>query len=688
MLVPSVDCKEIPMQNYFHTKYIFPRKNFSYQVSMIGHMRRHICFSVGFMMPDIKKPILTPKLRFVVEDECSPKSNLHDSWTRDNGYMVDHCDGKNDPYVISCAFRGDYQLYDVRDGLGGCQCDALCKIFQDCCPDFAERDDGDDYMVSGILESLQCISTEYSPEKSGVGFYMIADCPSKSDDDYLSRQCYLTVRPEEHLILHYVPIEIDSNIYRNIFCAKCYRADIERGKFWQIYFPTPATPKGEERCGEVFHGVKEDPTIALDTLIEACGSVGNSGPRLRGYTYGRSRMGKLCATRRSEKDGAGEETSIDATVSRLLNLFPNDSCAQAMITAIQDNAHSTTGLKFFMKVKDGFKVISDSRGICKHCDTRFLSLFSFNTDSIKPYVLSEGWQSARWAMMFAKTVTLNCSVYDDCADEDSPISKNARAIIWQTGSTISVVLLIALLVIMKRKRSFLKSESRRLQSFFIFSKILYFVCFFLSYQLRKVACKVLSALLHATLLISFAYSILLSFNISLMMWKLKNDLASLSVKNKVQKVTWKEIVYHLCAVITCVVIVAAVVVYELVVDDALFGLGKNQHCLTTTEKGQLYLIIIPTITTLVVNALFTGYSVFTLYWLMASNPLIQVGITSRVLTFLGRMISFQGIQWILGLVHYVSGNEIVGIIFDVTASFEGMVIFASLAVAESRSRET
>ena len=171
-----------------------------------------------------------------------------------------------------------------------------------------------------------------------------------------------------------------------------------------------------------------------------------------------------------------------------------------------------------------------------------------------------------------------------------------------------------------------------------------------------------------------------------MMWKLKNDLASLSQDHKKQKMTWKEIAYHAVTVGAGVGIMVGVFVYELVVDDTLFGMGKDEHCLTTTRRGKLYLIIVPTIVTLVVNALFTGYSVFTLYGLMLANPLIRVDIASRLLTFLGRMISFQGIQWILGLIHYVSGNEIVGVLFDITVSFEGLVIFSSLATVELRSK--
>ena len=624
------------------------------------------------------------------------------SWSLERYSQEDICLTEK-VFTKECAFRQVTHRYDVNDWLGGCQCDALCQKFNDCCPDL----DGhvtDDIVESyhhDILEALQCTSTEYSPEQSGVGFYLVSDCPRSSyhHHHYLRRHCLVDLERSLRMALHFIPLEIDSIVYRNVFCARCHGADILRAKFWELLSSAPTSPSQEDACYEHAASSREIPTISVASIQAQCNYYGFGSPPVPPFwegapqlhTRGRGRMGKLCLT----APAPSSMIEFSAAALTLTLRLPNDPCARAMADSLRsERGHQTRNEpRFLMKVEDGFRVISRVEELCRHCDALFLRLVSMDTLSAQFYIsgLDPGYQNAQWSVFLGRLDHLNCSFFKDC-EKDQPdqpdrlISPNARAIIWQTGSTLSVALLVSLLIIMRQNKGCFYAEPRRLQTFLIGSKILYFILFVLSHWLRKVACRVLAVLLHGVLLISFAYTILLSFHIFHMMWKLKNDLASLSQDHKKQKMTWKEIAYHAVTVGAGVGIMVGVFVYELVVDDTLFGMGKDEHCLTTTRRGKLYLIIVPTIVTLVVNALFTGYSVFTLYGLMVANPLIRVDIASRLLTFLGRMISFQGIQWILGLIHYVSGNEIVGLLFDITVSFEGLVIFSSLATVELRSK--
>ena len=162
-----------------------------------------------------------------------------------------------------------------------------------------------------------------------------------------------------------------------------------------------------------------------------------------------------------------------------------------------------------------------------------------------------------------------------------------------------------------------------------------------------------------------------------MMWRLKNQLASLSYANKDDKLTWRELVGTIVAFLVCMLGCGALVAYESISGTAYFGFGINQACVATTEKGSLILVIVPIIVTLVINVINTVYSGFIFYQLMDSNVASKGGTTKRFITFLGRMISFQSLQWSLGLIFFVTQNEVVGFIFQVFLSFEGVIISGS-----------
>ena len=147
-----------------------------------------------------------------------------------------------------------------------------------------------------------------------------------------------------------------------------------------------------------------------------------------------------------------------------------------------------------------------------------------------------------------------------------------------------------------------------------------------------------------------------------------------------------EICCHVGAVVSSVGIIIAVFVYHLVVDDKLFGLGRNGQCIAATKSGILYLIIVPMLAFSILNVLFTGFGGFMYYSLMKSNPLRRDSSARLLLLFLGRMITYQGIQWVLGLLYYVLDNDTIGVLFEIAGSFEGCIIFASLAPGEIDSK--
>ena len=69
--------------------------------------------------------------------------------------------------------------------------------------------------------------------------------------------------------------------------------------------------------------------------------------------------------------------------------------------------------------------------------------------------------------------------------------------------------------------------------------------FIVSYFLKEIACKVMSVLLHTLLFLSFSYSVLFGQKVSLMMWQLKNNFASMSEENKEDKTSIVEVSVHI-----------------------------------------------------------------------------------------------------------------------------------------------
>ena len=98
----------------------------------------------------------------------------------------------------------------------------------------------------------------------------------------------------------------------------------------------------------------------------------------------------------------------------------------------------------------------------------------------------------------------------------------------------------------------------------------------------------------------------------------------------------------------------------------------------TKESGALYLVVIPTITTLLINAVSTAYSGIILYFFTSSDHLISSVVIPRLLTFLFRMLTFQSLQWVFGIAYHFTKNEYVGTTFSILGSFEGLLIFCSL----------
>ena len=599
---------------------------------------------------------------------------------------------------FSCIYRDHSRLYDVTEMFTRCQCDAYCHIFGDCCYDHTRRVENVLPMsresqsqekavpfMSEVANSLSCMNVELSDTypRHGMGFYMVGDCPEHKRDSPLQAHCRLDISAENLTYIHYLPIEIHHIVYRNIYCARCFGADISQGEFWAIVF---TAYKHYSICKQIMVMMSEMPELPLDLIKKYCGWKGFAGPDVPfnnvKQSMGPTRMGKYCLDKvtwlHSEKGHANNDSDL---ASWYLTTFDKlDDCRAAFINPPR---YQSLDSIVFEKTYQGFRVLASLTDICKYCDAMALLSLTYRIGSIERYITppsSVSLTDGRLVAFFQGS--FNCSFFKDCQNaNDEWISADVHVAISQTGSVISIIVLLLLLFLMSRK-SFGKTESKRLQISLIVSKIFFFVSFSLSYLLRNIACKLMAILLHFSLILSFSYSITIGVKIALVMWRLKNDLAAMAKENKSDKISKQEVGYQVFIWSFCIVLVGACLGYENLTEEMLFGYDENRFCLTSDEKGWLFLIIIPTAVTLVVNLATIVYSGCSLYFLMASKPLLRTCSVSRLLKFLARMICFQSLQWALGLIFYVSQNETCGLIFEIFGSFEGLMIFCALITSE------
>ena len=108
--------------------------------------------------------------------------------------------------------------------------------------------------------------------------------------------------------------------------------------------------------------------------------------------------------------------------------------------------------------------------------------------------------------------------------------------------------------------------------------------------------------------------------------------------------------------------------------DQLIGYGVDTNCIVTQDMGRLYLLIIPTSGICLFNI---GSAVFSL---IQYKSLVEseVDAGKKLVIAVGRLIVFQSTQWIFGIIFYFTNNEIVRYIFEISVTYEGVLIIFSM----------
>ena len=203
--------------------------------------------------------------------------------------------------------------------------------------------------------------------------------------------------------------------------------------------------------------------------------------------------------------------------------------------------------------------------------------------------------------------------------------------------------------------------------------------------MKSIACKPVAIFLQFTLLLTFSYSVAFSLKISILMWKLNNDLGALANNVNGHAIGMKEVIYHVIIWSFCIFSVAMFLAYQYMTDSSI-EFATHQYCVVTKDNGMLFMVVVPTAITVSINLICVIYSSKVLFSMLISRPVFDDSnnnvmdnqLVKKLFSFLARLISFQSTLWLLGLIYYISGNEIFGLLFEVFASFEGLVLFISL----------
>ena len=202
----------------------------------------------------------------------------------------------------------------------------------------------------------------------------------------------------------------------------------------------------------------------------------------------------------------------------------------------------------------------------------------------------------------------------------------------------------------------------------------------------KTACKIVGIILHSTLLLSFTWNILFGMKVLRMMIKLKYDTAAMAVDNKDQKsMGIKEMLQYAAVWISACGFGVGVGIMEFAIttgaNKSFFGYG-NGVCFVSDEKAQLFFVVIPTAITVLVNMLTTASSV----WLMRKithDLHEEIATPHSLLTYCSRLMVFQSVQWLFGLIYYWYHSHVVLFIFSFLTSLEGVFIFTAVFTSKS-----
>ena len=532
-----------------------------------------------------------------------------------------------------CSRRTRSNLYDLDNGYVTCHCDSYCTTFGDCCGDFSF----DSFSENDINENLspdtmiQCVSQEFPRTKDkGLGFYLITSCHRYFYDSEIVAKCQFKENERSIDILVYIPVTVQNVPYRNMYCAMCNNKQVSKNHFWKskVYAPRPIFV-----CNELVVKWDRNPLVANFFRHPECHAYGYFYP-LGEFLQGHSRLGKMC---------------IQAGAT------PSFGTAQQPV--------------FVLMHLRNVEVV-DSDCICKSCDER-----------LHPYLTADFRHQKEWFSDSEKKRRINqlltghgspvWSIFTPSDDRDEQDFRMEATSL--TGCALSIFLLAITVIDLIHKKA-LSTKPRRCQLGILLGKLLFFLSFFAGFLGRNIAlvCKISAVILHFAICVSYSYMMWYGFQVSQLLWKINHNMAALTVENQRRRSNFVEMIVTTAIWLFSSILVITTGIYDALVDDSFFKYGKKEICLISGKLGQRYFIIIPTGFMVLINVFSVIFSCAQLraVWETISKEKVSL----KLVKFLGNMVVFQSVQYIFGVVYYLTSNDVIKIVFEVLVIFEGTFI--------------
>ena len=539
-----------------------------------------------------------------------------------------------------CVGRDEDKLYDFQSSLSLCHCDELCGRFGDCCMDF-DVGRGHDTVPDEV--QVKCVSTHNYRQNQifiGIGFYVITSCSKWFHDDKIKSKCVSPKLGKESNPALRLPVEINGLTYRNAFCALCNSENVTEEHFWRLEIP------GGLACRKLFHDIKLGGSLDFSPLDNGltCSGDSVSYPNSNGL-YGRNRLGKLC-------------------------LFDDDDKSR----------DKNQGRKNFLLLMHHDRVEAvDSPCFCRHCGPILLPFVTSNMNKIMHMMRNfQNW------LFLENRVNLGHSGFLWSIMEEASVKRGMEdhsdrlfgvLVISLTGSGTSIFFFSSMIVHLTCTGVI--SKAKRCQLGIAVSKLAFFLalCGGTAFRRVTVVCKAFALLIHYALLVSFCYVAWYGVQVAHLLWQLNHNMAALTVENREPGLSQREVLLTIGVWIGPLGAVVILWCIEQFSHESPMHYGLEGYCMLTGERGRLFFIALPAS---IVVTIGVGNLVFSLiqFVKLRDKPMDKEGFFALV-KFLMKLIVFQSLQWIFGVIFFFTANSTSKFIFELLVSFDGLLMALS-----------
>ena len=577
-------------------------------------------------------------------------STIMQDWIQNTPDFGSYCDNKikaqNFPKdMMECRSRNVESLYSFTSGFA-CQCDALCIVFGDCCNDFEEDLIGPNSVTNFQDVELYCISTEASnnPSREGLGFYLIISCLKEYSNSSIVSMCMFPHHDNDDIRL-YIPVEVNGLVYRNAYCALCNNEPLSQGQFWNF-----------GRNGGIMNFCDEYLLAVHDNLSDTryndafeCDLDGFFYPRKEALS-GSSRVGKFCSL--NHKNSLKDDPTLP-----MVRSYPT----------------------YVLMQVDKIEVI-DNECFCNFChENIYPYLTSATSHTMKYFSNYSGPLFFKFFFQFVDHSGALANIFrsikpkfiENKAVKDSATEENFTFVVVSlVGSGSSILSILGILAHMIFVNGF-NTKPRRCQLGIFVGKLIFYcaLCCGTSFRHIDIACKFFSVLVHYGMLASFSHMTWFGIKVAYMMWELNHNMAELHHDNQNQKMDGSEVFILLTIWLGSLSGVISLWAYDQFVDDSLVIYGQNEICLLSGKMGRIYFVVVPAVIMVTLNTGSLFFSIFQFKKLFEDKS-SQI-VWTRLVSFLGKLIVLQSLQWVFGIVYFFTESSAAGHAFEILTAFEG-----------------